>query len=478
MIGRLYHNGWGIEKNYEAALLWSSKAAEGGDIYAQERLGFMYYNAQGVPRNYSESAKWFRMAAAGGDALSQFYLGIIANHNCHLACLNCLVDRSQCGEMLEWYKKAADQGYQPAQRALANNLRYGKNNYGEAAKWFRMAAKQQDAYSEFQLGLLYEEGKGVPRDGIEARNWFQLALDHSRNRAERGEGESQFIIGLIYKNGFSVPRNYVTAYMWLTLAASKGIGSARTNIHDLEGRMPAEQIAEAQKLAKNWLPGDARMADAAEAPKEGPPDVAAGLIISNGGVVLTIADVVTGCPAITVRFGDAVLAARIVSTDSQNNLALLNIGIPTTGLLPLRSASRLGDRFFVYNPRAATPDTLEGAVIVGNIQELFGAGNDSRFMRLSIPFLPSLVGAPIFDHLGNIVGIVAGKSLIPAKGDANVTYDLGDAFAIKSSVIGSFLDASSIAYSANLSDHPVTETSIVEKIKTLAVQIMCQERQK
>ncbi len=416
------------------------------------------------------------MAAEKGDALSQFYLGVIANHKCHLTCESCLIDWSQCGNMLDWFQKAADQGYGPAQSALANNLRYSKGNYSEAAKWFRKAATQQDAYAEFQLGLMYQDGKGVAKDSVEARNWFRLALEHSRVRAERGEGVPQFVVGLIYKNGYGVPRNYVTAYLWLTLAASQGIGNAQANIRDLERRMPANLITEAQRLAKGWQPGEGRSAEAGHDPIGARPHVGAGLIISNSGLVLTVADIVTECAVIFLRIQGHDHPATVVATDIRNNLALLKIDFPSETLPALRLATKVGDRSFVYTPSVAAPVPSGDAVIAGIISGLSGLGNDSRLLRLSHPFQTGMAGSPVFDQLGNVIAVVAGPTKSSAKASANAPDDPGDTSAVKSSVIGNFLDAAGISYHPAPPESPVPLSGLRDKAKALTVHVGCQER--
>ena len=57
----------------------------------------------------------------------------------------------------------------------------------------------------------------------------------------------------MYANGEGVPQDYVQAHKWFDLAASRGIDAAR-NKRDIVGeRMTPEQIAEAQRLAREWL---------------------------------------------------------------------------------------------------------------------------------------------------------------------------------------------------------------------------------
>jgi len=72
--------------------------------------------------------------------------------------------------------------------------------------------------------------------------------------AEHGDANAQYNLGVLYDNGLGVPQDRVRAYMWLNLAAMQGRESAAT-IRDLVARlMTPVQISEAQKLAREWKP--------------------------------------------------------------------------------------------------------------------------------------------------------------------------------------------------------------------------------
>ena len=113
--------------------------------------------------------------------------------------------------------------------------------------WFRKAADQGDAVAEFLLGNQYAFGKGVPRDYSEAMIWFRRA-------AEQGHGKAKLFLGIMYAEGRGVPQDYVRAHMWFGLSAAQGEQRAVTGLEMAERRMTPTQIAEAQKLARDWKP--------------------------------------------------------------------------------------------------------------------------------------------------------------------------------------------------------------------------------
>ena len=61
-------------------------------------------------------------------------------------------------------------------------------DYAEAVKWYRLAADQGDAYAQYNLGVMYDNGEGVPQDYKEAVKWYRLA-------AEQGHAKAQYNLG-------------------------------------------------------------------------------------------------------------------------------------------------------------------------------------------------------------------------------------------------------------------------------------------
>ena len=127
-------------------------------------------------------------------------------------------------------------------------------DYAEAARWYRIAADQGHADAPYDLGLMYQKGQGVPQDYAAAMKWYRIA-------AEQGDADAQNNLGVMYDFGQGVPQDYVHAHKWYNLAAARYPASenerrekAVRNRDRVERRMTAEQIAEAQRLAREWKP--------------------------------------------------------------------------------------------------------------------------------------------------------------------------------------------------------------------------------
>ena len=109
------------------------------------------------------------------------------------------------GEVVQRYRKAADQGNAPAQYHLGTLYAYGtgaRMDYGEAAKWYRKAADQGYTEAQYQLGALYARGLGVTRDYTEAARWYRLAAD-------KGYAPAQHFLGHLYANGQGLETEYL-----------------------------------------------------------------------------------------------------------------------------------------------------------------------------------------------------------------------------------------------------------------------------
>ena len=124
-------------------------------------------------------------------------------------------------------------------------------DYVEAAKWYRRAAEQGDDSAQFNLGRMYADGEGVAQDYVEAAKWYRRA-------AEQGDDSAQFNLGRMYADGEGVAQDYVLAHMWLNLSTSRTSGDEHKGDAEMRDaiavEMTREQVAEAQRLAREWKP--------------------------------------------------------------------------------------------------------------------------------------------------------------------------------------------------------------------------------
>lgn len=67
------------------------------------------------------------------------------------------------------------------------------------------------------------------------------------------EPEALYRMGLIYSTGTGVSTDYVAAHKWFNLAALRGYAEAKSSRKDLAELMSSDEIAQAQRAAREWL---------------------------------------------------------------------------------------------------------------------------------------------------------------------------------------------------------------------------------
>jgi TPR repeat protein len=127
------------------------KLAAAGHAEAQYLLGYSYFFGSGVARDFTKAVEWYCKAAEQGYADAQKFLGICFSGVLH--------DDTKA---VEWYLKAAEQGDADAQNMLAQKYEDGKGvnqDYEKAAEWYRKAAVQGHENATKTLDRLKAEGK-------------------------------------------------------------------------------------------------------------------------------------------------------------------------------------------------------------------------------------------------------------------------------------------------------------------------------
>ncbi len=94
------------------------------------------------------------------------------------------------------------------------------------------------------------------KTGVDAyeKGDYATALKESRVLAEQGNAPAQYNLGLMYANSRGVPRDDVQAHMWLSLAVARGNELARIHRDRMTRQMTPVQLAEARRLTREWKP--------------------------------------------------------------------------------------------------------------------------------------------------------------------------------------------------------------------------------
>jgi uncharacterized protein len=208
--------------NFTAAAAGFQRAAEQGHAESQYILSTMYEAGQGLSQDDAQSAHWERKAAEQGHAYAQANLSF-----------RCYADNN-FDEAFAWCQRAAYSNLAWAQYNLGLMYRKGEGvpqSDTEAAHWYRVAATQNFPEAQQKLADLYYFGHGVPRSFPQAAAWYRKAAD-------LGDAEAQFQLGYLYSVGQGVDPDYTLSRHWTRQAAQQGHAEAIVELKRREYRDP------------------------------------------------------------------------------------------------------------------------------------------------------------------------------------------------------------------------------------------------
>jgi len=263
LLGEMYFNGIGVEKNTEIAFQWVERAANQNYADAQYLLGKLYEEGLGIQadpkkakslilkaahggsagaqlavafinHNLLETEKWLNKAANQEHSIAEYLLGQLyadvtdfENHDFMQGVA--LIHRSASKaypKAIEWFKQQEKKGVPEAQHDIGRMFYSGEMvdaDYQKAYHWFNLSSNQGLPQAQYMIGLMHYNGLGVPKDMAEAAVWYEKA-------ATSGLAAAQFNLALLYAEGMGVPENYPEALRLYTLAANQGDADAQHNL--------------------------------------------------------------------------------------------------------------------------------------------------------------------------------------------------------------------------------------------------------
>ena len=149
--------------------------AEAGDPEAETTLGLAYHDGVLLNRNDVEALRLLHKAADQRFMAAEESLGIFSETGIGM-------ERPSPAEALEWYKKAVRQGSLDAATNIGLMYAEGRGipkNPAAAVTWLRKAAEGGDAVAQYNLALIYERGNGTPKDEKESIRWLTAAAEQN-----------------------------------------------------------------------------------------------------------------------------------------------------------------------------------------------------------------------------------------------------------------------------------------------------------
>ena len=191
-----------------------TKRADAGDPAAQNELGVRYGLGFDVPKDPERAIEWFKKAASQGYGKARFNLAA--------AYFNDAGARENQSVAFQWFLLAEEVGdpngkdgvsrMQSEMSARDRNAAYilvgdryqngtdVKQDYGRAMQWYRKGADGGDGAACERIASLYALGRGVPQDNSEILHWLQRG-------AELGDPLAAYDLGRAYEKGAAVPQD-------------------------------------------------------------------------------------------------------------------------------------------------------------------------------------------------------------------------------------------------------------------------------
>ncbi len=239
-LGRLYMRGLGVLRNYETGVSYYRRATEMGYISAQFNLGLAYFQGFGVKKDVLQAKALWEDAGRKGHGLSQFNVGALYWSGAD-------IPQDQVAAM-GWLKMALENGnknaagflyslYQPMYAELTKDQKLyrgintsrtmsqveeqaalklasqsiSQGEYNHAVEHLLALAEDGHRDSQFILGQMYEQGKGLKKDFSAALSWYETA-------AKAGHADAQYRMGLYHINEAPDPNQSLGLY-WMQSAA-------------------------------------------------------------------------------------------------------------------------------------------------------------------------------------------------------------------------------------------------------------------
>jgi len=415
------------QKDLDKSVMWAKKAVAHGpsenSAVASLILGFIY--SEGYPvekRNQAEAEKWFRLAADQGENTAQKILG--------MTYLGVFGGAPNVSQAVKYLTKAAAAGDGDAIYWLGECYANGwgvESNPDQAIYYLTKASDMEKKFynqpiAQRKLAEAFQYGYGVSKNSQKAFEYFEKS-------AYGGDHTSMASLVSAYYYGRGVIPSSAIALVWVYVNRACGgvltdklvsLMEQEFSTQDLSAiRNKARDIAAQVNASKAALSQEGTMPN-----KKGAGSSGTGVFVSSEGLIVTAAHVVEGASKVEVCLPGGNRTATVMEIDSKNDLAILRIGgsgYPAAPLIPSKNIN-LGQSVFTIG----FPNTdIQGAspkFTKGEISSLNGMRDEPTQWQISVPVQSGNSGSPLFDESGNVVGIVVSK--LNAIETAKTTGDL------------------------------------------------------
>lgn len=438
------------QKDTARAAILARDAAGQGDLRGKYAYAIMLRDGVGMPRDSTEARRLMGEAAAAGVAAAANDVGLMAMRG-----IGGPVDLDAAHDH---FSRAAEQGHAEAMYHLSSVLGSPSFTRRDAIASFAAAhrsalAGHVPAYS--RIGFLMLRGEGVTKDAERAVEWLKQG-------AEKGDRQSTAYLGWalvtgtgigrnaqtgerllitaantgnlwamgtlseLYRQGTVLSRDYARAYIWATVALGQGssLATLRTARDELEKQLSPDQIASAQREARQWTLRTAQTErPAGQAPAQASPaSNGSAFFVSSEGHAVTNYHVIKGCRRLsTAAHGDATVVFQDVNAD----LAVVRSQTPSSSWAKFRPDSpRLGEAVYAFGFPLYGRLSTGGNFTAGVISSMIGSGNNPSQIQITAQIQPGNSGGAVLDQQGRVVGVAVATLKSDAAGGAVVPQNV------------------------------------------------------
>lgn len=233
-LGNLLYEG-GVSRNDSLeALKYIMKSADNGNDKAQNLLGCMYHNGYQMPADQEKAYNWFNKSASQGNMVALKNVGLYYANGWGGIKRDIYMAYKYYGEALQLgadnvdsnISKLVQKGSKDAQEKYSKGVKLYNDivnkkvdrssmNINLMFDLLKQSAEEGNAYAQYEVGMKYRDGIGVPKDTKEAFNWFKKAVDN-------GNTTAICPLAYMYYKGEATPQNHDMAFYLYHLDAMMG----------------------------------------------------------------------------------------------------------------------------------------------------------------------------------------------------------------------------------------------------------------
>jgi TPR repeat protein len=248
-LGALYYSGKDVKQDFSQAALWYRRAAQQGNVDAQFSLGNMFLMGEGVGQDDTQAANWYSLAAEQGHSSAKNNLESLKQ----MVQANTPVETEttvNSGQLIslddeDTFEKADsdNSGKSEYEQGLAYAFGDGvPQNDRTAFNLFYEAAEKGYVLAQYKLGVCFSYGEGVRQDQKKAVEWYRKA-------AEQGHTIAQRNLALMYLEGKGVEQNKVQALAWYQVVANAGNAMDLRRRDMLKKELSDVELSQSQELS-------------------------------------------------------------------------------------------------------------------------------------------------------------------------------------------------------------------------------------